>query len=203
MTNTQPDRTETNRRNAQHSTGPVTPAGKAALRPKRAHHRLVRRLPQSPPPTNNSSPNSNSLARRTPTPRPPRTRSLPRLRPRLLAQTRNRRRAKRSHSRSFLDETRARQLDRLHRYERDFERRAARHLATLRRLQSQRPQQEAELYSLQADLLAALEAAAIGAASAASVHPPPSNRPAFPSLTAAQSPAFNPASCIFNTEDSR
>ncbi len=39
---------------------------------------------------------------------------------------------------AFLDEALAKQLDRLHRYERDFERRAARHLATLRRLQAER-----------------------------------------------------------------
>lgn len=39
---------------------------------------------------------------------------------------------------AFLDDTLAKTLDRLHRYERDFERRAARHLATLRCLQSQR-----------------------------------------------------------------
>jgi len=39
---------------------------------------------------------------------------------------------------AFLNDAIARQLHRLHRYERDFERRAARHLAALRRLQAER-----------------------------------------------------------------
>lgn len=39
---------------------------------------------------------------------------------------------------AFLNDAIARQLDRLHRYERDFERRATRHLASLRRLQAER-----------------------------------------------------------------
>ena len=72
---------------------------------------------------------------------------------------------------AFLDDTAARTLDRLHRYERDFERRAARHLRELRRLQTER----AARAHLPAASLTAAGAAPL--ATAKSLTPPKQSQP--------------------------